>query len=282
MHYVRVKSVDDLLRGLAEPGAVILCGGTDLIVKMRAGLLSPETLLDISELDDLRAIDVTDGAVEIGAAVTEEELLQSEIVVKRLPLLADVLRDLGSPQIRNRGTLGGNLVNASPAADSAIPLLLYDADVVLRSADGERSIPAERFMVGPGKTCLGPREFVRAIRIPLPKWPFETSFHKVGKRRALTIAIASVGALLHIEEGRIVEARLAAGSVAPVPLRLRELETKLQGATLDDTLIEETRTAARDAVSPITDVRATADYRRDVVGDLVARALRLGSRPRSK
>lgn len=274
MRYLRVGSVDELLVSLREDGAIILCGGTDLLVKIRSGLVAPETLVDISDLESLRGISAVDGILEIGAATPEEDLLSSRTVRDCLPLLARVLEGLGSVQIRNRGTLGGNLVNASPAADSAVPLLLYDADAILCSEEGERTLPVESFLVGPGRTALRPGEFVRALRVSTPELPFTPFFHKIGKRRALTIAIASVGALLHAEGGRVIEARLAAGSVAPVPLRLRQVEEQLRGASLTEETIDEARRIAMESVSPIDDVRASAEYRRAVVGDLVARALR--------
>jgi len=274
MHYLRVGSVEELLIALRGDGAVILCGGTDLLVKIRSGLAAPEILVDISDLESLRGIIDVDGALEIGAATTEQDLLGSRIVRDRLPLLAGALEVLGSVQIRNRGTLGGNLANASPAADSAVPLLLYDADVVLRSEDGERTLPVESFLVGPGRTALRQGEFIRALRVPAPGGAFVPFFHKIGKRRALTIAIASVGALLRVEGGRVAEARLGAGSVAPVPLRLHRVEEHLRGACLTKETIDEARRIAIESVSPIDDVRAPAEYRRAVVGELVSRALR--------
>jgi len=274
VRYIRVGSVDDLLDAYSEEGAVLVAGGTDLVVKMRAGLVTSHVLVDIADVESLRGVSEVDGVVEIGAATFEEELLASTTVRDRLPLLAQVLSVLGSVQIRNRGTLGGNLVNASPAADSAVPLLCYDANVVLAGADGERVLPVGSFLLGPGRTALEPGEFVRAIRVPIPEPGLASFFHKVGKRRALTIAIASVGALVRIDGPRIREARIAAGSVAPVPLRLDPVERLLVDAEPTDALIEQARRAASAAVAPISDVRATADYRRAVVGDLVARALR--------
>ena len=234
LQYLRVSSTEELLAHLNKPGAAILCGGTDLLVKMRSGLLSPTLLLDISDLASLREIRKTDGRIEIGAAVTESDLLASDLIKEHLALLSIVLCKLGAVQIRNRGTLGGNVVNASPAADSAIPLLLYGADVVLEGSQGERRLPIETFFLGPGKTALATDEFVRALSIPIPNAQFKPFFHKVGRRRALTIAIASLGALLRVQGKVIEEIRLAAGSVAPTPLRLRQVETHLNGERLTE------------------------------------------------
>jgi len=252
---------------------MILCGGTDLLVKMRSGLVSPKLLLDISDLAPLHEIRKTGGRIEIGAAVTESELLASDVIREHLPLLSIVLSKLGAVQIRNRGTLGGNVVNASPAADSAIPLLLYEAEVILEGLQGERRLPVETFFLGPGKTALAKGEFVRTLSILIPKVPFTPFFHKVGRRKALTIAIASLGALLRMRAGTVEEIRLAAGSVAPTPLRLRQVETRLNGERLTEALIVEVRDLAAHSVSPIDDIRASATYRRTVIADLLVRLL---------
>ncbi len=274
MRYRRVADEAELIAALSDPSAAILSGGTDLLVKIRGGLVRPGLLLDVGRLPALQGIRRTEDTIEIGAAVPESEILASPVVRDALPLLATALRALGSVQIRNRGTLGGNLVNASPAADSAIPLLLYDADLVLVGGSGERTVPLEGFIVGPGKAALGTGEFVRTVRVPVPKADYAAFYHKVGKRRALTIAIASLGALLRTEAGRIDDARFAAGSVAPTPVRLRAVEAHLRGAPLTEEAIAEAKRLAIEAVSPISDVRATAEYRSRVIGDLVARALR--------
>ena len=273
MQYLKVNSTEELLAHLGAPGAAILCGGTDLLVKMRSRLVSPKLLLDISELGPLRAIRKADGRIEIGAAVTESELLASDVIREHLPLLSIVLGKLGAVQIRNRGTLGGNVVNASPAADSAIPLLLYEAEVVLEGLPGERRLPIETFFLGPGKTALAKGEFLRALSIPIPNVQFTPFFHKVGRRKALTIAIASLGSLLWVQAGTVEEIRLATGSVAPTPLRLRQVETRLNGERLTESLIAEVRELAAQSVSPIDDIRASATYRRTVIADLLARLL---------
>jgi xanthine dehydrogenase FAD-binding subunit len=270
---VKVESIEALLNQLATPGAMILCGGTDLLVKMRSGIVSPEILLDISDLKALRKVQETKDRILIGAAVTEAELLRSPLIRKHLPLLSEVLLKLGSVQIRNRGTLGGNLANASPAADSAVPLLLYDAEVLLSGANGDRSLRVEDFLLGPGKTALTKGEFIHKISIPIPRSKFSPFFHKVGRRKALTIAISSVGALLRTHRGSIQEARLAAGSVAPTPLRLRRVEERITGRKLTPTLIEEAKALTAESITPIDDVRASAAYRRDVTADLVAELL---------
>ncbi len=271
--FTKVASVEELLARLDEPGARILCGGTDLLVKMRGGLVLPSRLLDVSDLPELRGLSEKDGAIEIGAAVPFSEILANEVVRDRLPILALVLSKLGSVQIRNRGTLGGNLVNASPAADSAIPLLLLDAEVILRSRAGERRVPAEAFFLGPGRTALAAGEVVRAVSIPISRADLVPSFHKIGRRKALIIAIASVGALTAAKNGVFEEVRLAAGSVAPTPLRLRKVEEIVRGKRLTPDLVAQARALTAQSVSPIDDVRSSAAYRREVTADLVAHLL---------
>jgi CO/xanthine dehydrogenase FAD-binding subunit len=268
--YIRPEGTDALLAALEQPGAAILCGGTDLMVKMRAGIVDPSVLVDISGIEALRGIRDDDGGVVIGAATTETDLLEDDLVRQRYPLLVAALEQLGSVQIRNRGTLGGNLVNASPAADSAIPLLLYEAEVVLASRGGYRRMPVEAFIVSPGKTELREGEYVQEIRIPAPDPEAHGCFHKIGRRRALTIAIASLGMLCRVEDRLIAWVRFAAGSVAPRPLRLRSVEEALQGQPLDPERVDRARDLAAAAVTPIDDVRGSADYRRGVVGDLAA------------
>jgi CO/xanthine dehydrogenase FAD-binding subunit len=273
LEFTKVRSTTELLDGLADPGARIVSGGTDLLVKMRAGQMKPTCLLDVANLPDLRGLAWRGEALEVGAAVPYAELLAFPSVRERLPILALVLEKLGSVQIRSRGTLGGNLVNASPAADSAIALLLLDATLVLTSRQGNRSFPVEQFLLGPGKTALAPGEFVRSVRIPVPDARLVASFHKVGRRKALTIAIASLGAMLGVRGRRVEGVRLAVGSVAPTPLRLRRVEELLEGKDLTPGLIGQARALAAQSVSPIDDVRASGAYRRDVTADLVARRL---------
>ena len=273
-HYVKIKDMCELLSRIEEPGARILCGGTDLVVKMRAGAIDPQVLLDISNTEDLRGIEENNDRVTIGSATTVSEIIADPVIARKLPLLQTVLRSLGSTQIRNRATLGGNLVNASPAADSAIPLLLYQAKVNISGAGGDRTIEIEDFLVSPGKTSLKDGEFVYSVSIPISSVTFKPFFHKVGRRKAMIIAIASLGALVSMKDAKIDEIRLAVGSVAPRPIRLRKLEREFTGKAVTQSLIEEAKVAATSAVSPIDDVRASANYRREVIGELVARVLR--------
>jgi len=273
VRFQRVTSERELLDGLSRSETAIVCGGTDLLVKMRAGIVRPQMLLDVTHLDSMHGISLHDEVLDIGAATPEAEVLRSPMVAERAPLLTAALRSLGSVQIRNRGSLGGNLVNASPAADTAVPLLLYNAAVQVVGMDSEQWVPVEDFITGPGHTALPTGAFVRTIRLSLDTPPLRTYYHKVGRRNAMTIAIASVGVLADVTDGRLTECRVAAGSVAPTPIRLRAVEDALRGAPLDPATLERARELASGSVHPISDVRAPADYRARVVGDLLARGL---------
>jgi len=274
MRYQRVANEQELLNGLSQPGSTILSGGTDVMIKLRTGTIQPDILLDVSQIDSLRGIRVEESSLLIGAATTESEIIASPLVQQHVPLLASVLKQLGSVQIRNRGSLGGNVANASPAADSAIPLLVYDTELLLVGSQGERWVQLENFFTGPGQTILDPGEFIRTLRLPIPDAGFRTFFHKVGKRNALTIAIASLGVLIRLEGDILQDVRIAVGSVAPTPKRLQDVESEVTGRTLDEATVAAARDLIVHAIAPISDVRASADYRKNVIGDLLVRALR--------
>lgn len=272
LEFLKAGTLEAALRALSGPGAAILSGGTDLMVKLRTGAAACEKLVDISDVAELRQLNMAADRIVIGAAVPESEILASEAVCERLPLLERALRSLGSSQIRNRGTLGGNLVNASPAADGALALLAYDASVKLVSEQGERSLPVEQFLEGPGTTALRVGELVQSIEIDLGKLPVASHvfFHKVGRRKAMTIAVASLGGWAVVERTTVRAIGMAVGSVAPTPLRLRSIEQELVGCRLEATTADVVRRNVSGMVAPIDDVRGTGEYRRQVVGELAA------------
>jgi CO/xanthine dehydrogenase FAD-binding subunit len=269
LQYVKPRNEEELLVQLQREGAMVVCGATDVLVRMRRGMSPPELVVDIADLHELKGISVSTDMIVIGAATTEEVLLRERAVGCQLPLLVEVLRSLASPQIRSRGTLGGNIANASPAADSAIPLLLYEASVQIVGTGGQRDVPIDRFFIGPGRTALRPGEYIRSIAVPVPRVQWHAFYHKVGQRRGLVIAVASLGMLICCRNGVVEEARLAAGSVAPTPMRLRTVESLLLNRTLGEALALEAARLATSTVRPIDDIRATARYRRQVIGDLL-------------
>lgn len=266
MEIVRARDLSEALRSLSEGGRA-LAGGTDLFVRMRQGRESPPFLVYVGELPELRGVREVAGGLEVGAAATHGELL-AHPATEAYPVLRMALWTIGSPAIRAMGTLGGNLVNASPAGDGLVPLYLHGARVRVAGAEGEREVPVEEFVLGPGKTALRPGELVRSILVPAAEG-CRAYFRKVGRRRALLIAVASLGALVWVEDGRIREARLALGSVAPTVLRPREVERALVGRPATPEGVADLRDALSSATRPISDLRASADYRRAVAGNLL-------------
>ncbi len=270
--YHRPRSLAEALDiAAATPGARFVAGGTDLMVQIHKRAAAPAALISLRHVAELGGID--NGArLRIGSSVTLTELQAEPAVAAGYPALIDSMRPFGSRQIRNMATLGGNLCNASPGADAAPPLLVYDAVVELRDRAGAREMALEEFFVGPGETALAPGEVMTAILLP-PRAGDVRSVYLRKARVKMDVATVSVAALVEMEEGSCVRARLAAGAVAPVPKRLRDTEGLLVGSPLDDATIARVSTAAADEISPITDVRSTADYRRHLTGVLLRRAL---------
>ena len=273
--YIAPHTLQELLavlnqkRGLAK----IISGGTDLIPQMRIGKLSPLILVDPIHLPQ-SGITESDGFISLDARITHAQVISSRIIQRGFPALVAACQQVGAPPIRNRGTLAGNLANASPAADSALPLLVYDARVVASSLSGERILPLVEFYTGPGQTRLVEDEFIREIQIPNMTSGTRAIFIKLGLRQAMAIAIASVAVRLSFDKsGKITEARIALGSVAPTPLRAFQAEAILQSAPLSTDTIQFAAQVARQAAAPISDVRASAGYRSQMVAVLVKRAL---------
>lgn len=254
-----------------HPGAAVYAGGTDVLVKRRAGLVSPDPLVCLERIAALKEVFEEGEGVFLGAGATHAALLEHPLVRERFPVLAQALCVLGSPPIRRMGTLGGNLVTASPAGDTLPPLCCLDARVVLRSAFEEERVPVGAFVQGPGKTLLRPGWIVAGVWIPDPVGFNVHHFEKVGQRNALAISLVSLAAVLAVEGGRITAARLAWGSVGPTVVRSSEAEAALTGGRCDPATLEAAAARARAAVRPISDVRASAAYRRQVAGNLLLR-----------
>lgn len=272
--YARPDTLEEVLAVLAEVGAGgrVLAGGTDLMLGVRAGK-EFTTLINISRVEELRGIHVRDGALEVGATVTVARLLRSAEVREQAPLLWQAANHFASPLVRSRATLGGNLGNASPAADLALALLASDAEVLLASRAGRRALSVEQLILGPGRTALTPGELIIGVRIPARGRERFHRFEKSGPRPALEISLAAVAVSLEVVEGRVVEPRIAYGAVAPVPLRGRRVEELLAGRPLTPEVIDEAAAAAAAEVRPIDDVRGTAIYRRRLVAAFLRRCL---------
>lgn len=267
MEITRPQGLGEALRLVADGGRP-LAGGTDLFIRVRRGAETAPYLVYVGELEDLRGVRETETGIEIGAAATHSEIL-AHPATARFPVLRLALRTIGSPALRVMGTLGGNLVNASPAGDGLIPLYLHEARVHLAGAGETRELGVDEFVLGPGRTSLREDELVRCVTLPFPREGAQVHFRKVGRRQALIIAVASLGALVWLEDGVIREARLALGSVAPTVLRPRDVEQALVGRPLTVEALAGLRDALSSAVCPISDLRASADYRRRVAGNLL-------------
>lgn len=262
----------------AEPGGWLpIAGGTDVMVQYAAGKLTARRLVSIWNLPELRQIEVTGDEVRIGAGCTYTNLREHEVVSREFSLLASAARWTGGIANQNRGTLGGNIVNASPAADSLPALLVYEAELILVSARGERRVPYANFHLDYRKTRLSPDELIRAICLKRQFSGYYAHARKVGARNAQAIAKVCLAALGRIADGVMEDVRLAVGSVAPVPLRLAATERVLHGKRIDGRLTEGAKVSAAMEIRPIDDMRSTAEYRAAVTGNLVAEFLeRLG------
>jgi len=277
MEFRSTTEVDEALDWLAELGADarILAGGTDVMMQRMAGdLPRTESLVHVGRLGSLRAIDVVDGRVRIGALVTHHDLTVAPMVAGSLPALAQAASTVGGSQTQEMGTIGGNLCNASPAADLAPPVLMAGGVVSLCSRDGGmRTVAADEFFLGRRRTARRPDELAVAIDVePLPPSAGEV-YLKVGRRGAMEVALVGLASRLSFSDGVVTAARMALCSVASRPIRVAAAENALIGRPADDASIAEAGWLAVDSVSPIDDQRATASYRRMLIPRLVSRAV---------
>ena len=273
--FVAPESLREAVELLAEhPGEWLpIAGGTDVMVQYAAGTLGARKLLSVWNLPELRRIEVQPGEVRIGASATYSEFRGHEVVAREFPLLARAASWTGGIANQNRGTLGGNIANASPAADSLPALLAYDADLILISARGERRVAYRDFHTGYKQMNLAADELIRAVCLPRKFAGYASYARKVGARNAQAISKVCIAALGRIEGGEIADVRIALGSVAPVPIRLNETERGLQGKRIDAATIALARKTAVAETRPIDDIRSTARYRAAVVSNLVGEFL---------
>jgi CO/xanthine dehydrogenase FAD-binding subunit len=250
-----------------------IAGGTDVMVLYSAGKLPNRNLINIWNIPELRQIAVLPDSIRIGAACTYTALRTHEIVSREFPLLATAASWTGGIANQNRGTLGGNIANASPAADSLPALLVYGAELTLISVGGERSVPCRNFHTGYKKTALAADELIQDISLPRRFAGYFSHARKVGARNAQAISKVCLAALGQHTNGVLRDVRLALGSVAPVPLQLNETEQLLTGKKIEPSLIEAAKRAVMKEIHPIDDIRSTARYRAAVAGNLVAEFL---------
>jgi CO/xanthine dehydrogenase FAD-binding subunit len=241
---------------------------------MRTGKENPGLVLDLKGLPDLRGINSCgEGKLRIGALTTIHDLEVDETIRNQATAIFEAARDLGSWQVRNRGTVGGNLANGSPTADTAVPLLALDAEILTWSSAGKRTIPAASFWLGAGRTMLQPGEIITGVEIPL-KQGSSSAYAKLGKRGAMEIAIVSAAVVLKVEQGIIQEARIALGGAGPTPVRARSAEAYLTGRpAVSEHIIQAGKEAGNDS-NPRTSSRASREYRLSVIPVLVERSIR--------
>lgn len=250
-----------------------IAGGTDVMVLYSAGKLAKRKLVNIWNIPELRQIEVLREKVRIGAACTYSALRRDEIVTWEFPLLAAAAAWTGGIANQNRGTIGGNIANASPAADALPALLVYDAELTLVSVRGERRVAYRDFHTGYKKTVMAADELILEISLPRQFAEYFSHARKVGARNAQAISKVCLAGLGKIADGTIGDVRLALGSVAPVPLRLKETERSLRGKRIEPALMDAAREIAVREIRPIDDIRSTARYRAAVAGNLVAEFL---------
>jgi aerobic carbon-monoxide dehydrogenase medium subunit len=270
------RSVDEALRVLSERGseAKLLAGGTDLLPQLKNGLLKPAWVVDLSGVERVRTLRSDSGGLRVGAAVSARTLERDATTQKTYTSLAESGALVGSVQIRNLATLGGNLCNAAPSADMAPPLLALDAEAVIAGPRGERRVPITDFFSGVRRTVLSPDEILLEIVIPAPAPRSGGHYLRHTPRRELDIAVVGVASQLTLSNGVCSKARIALAAVAPVPLRAREAEQLLEGKPVTPEGIERAAEMAVGAARPISDQRGSADYRLHLVRVLTRRTLR--------
>jgi CO/xanthine dehydrogenase FAD-binding subunit len=276
--YLMAHSLEEAVLAAAGGNVTLLAGGTDLLPRLARGLIQrPRVVVSLNRIENLRKISRTDGEVRVGACAPLSEIASDPIIRDTAPILAHAAERVACPQVRNRATIGGNLCNASPAADTALPLLLLDAVLELASANGDgvksREVPIGEFFRGPGSTVLEPGEILTQIQFRRLTERTFAAWDKFGTRPAMEIAVASVGVALKIESEKVTHARVGYGSVAPVPMRGHQTEACLLGNPLSEETIRKCEASAKAEISPITDVRGSEEYRREMVGVLLRRML---------
>jgi len=271
-------TVEEACQALGELGqtAKALAGGTDLLVNMKKKLLAPQHLVSLDRIESMAELGSSNGTLRIGACVKAADMAEADAVKKDFPALAEGASRLGSPLIRNLATVGGNLVSARPAADFPPPLMACDAQVVLKSRQGERQVRLCDFIQSPGQTVISPEEILEAILVEKPGPGAGSAYIKLGVREALEISLVNVAAFLMLDSGGAIQtARVVMGSVAPTPVLSTSAEKVLVGEKPSDALFAAAGDAAAADSRPIDDFRASAEYKRAMVRELTKRALAL-------
>ncbi|RPJ14724.1 MAG: hypothetical protein EHM22_01610 [Actinobacteria bacterium] len=271
--FASATTLEDALDALGS-GARPIAGGTDLVVGARQGKASlPEAIVAIDRIDTLGGIVEVDGGLRLGALVTHDEIVTDRVIRERFTALADASAIVGSHATRAHGTIGGNVMNASPAMDTGGPLLCFGASADLRSASGERALPLEQLWTGPGETAADPRELLVQIDVPAPAPMTGSAYVRLEYRRQMEIAVVGVTAVVRLDAGSVSDARVAITALAPTIRRVSEAEAALIGSDGGDDAIAEAARAAASGSSPITDVRSSAEYRSAMANVIARRAI---------
>ncbi len=268
-------NIAEAIAALAQEGARPLAGGTDLVPQLREGRRTPRRIVDLKRIGELTAIcETADGGLSIGAAASLSSIANHSLVIARYPAIVRAARMVGSLQIQNRASLGGNICNAAPSADGVPPLICLGAEAVIVGSGGERTVPVQAIATGPGHTALAEGEILVAIRLPPPAERSAATYLRFTPRREMDIAIAGAGTWFALDAaGTVTAARIVLAAVAPVPRRVHGAERLLVGARPDDRAFDAAAERAAAEAQPISDTRGSAEYRRSLVRVLTKRAL---------
>ncbi len=271
--FVTATSIDDALAALAA-GARPVAGGTDLVVGARAGKSTmPESLVAIHRIAELRGVSVSADGLRLGALASHEAICENEEIQTRYSALADACAIVGSHATRAQGTVGGNLMNASPAMETGGPLICLGATVTLRSATGERTIDLADLFTGPGATVAEPGELLISVDVPAPAAGTGSAYLRLEYRRQMEIAVVGASAVVTLDGGKVTDARVAMTALSPTIRRVPEAEAALVGSDGGPAAIEAAGAAVATAATPISDVRGSADYRRAMAAVIASRAI---------
>ena len=275
IHTYSPRALDEALQMLAEyPKRYhILSGGTDLVVRMQDGVVHPKHLLNLTFIPELKEVFIDENQLTFGANVTFGEVLENDRFWKHAAPLFQAAQIMGSPQIRNMATLGGNIMNASPAADSVPPLFVLGAEICLESLNSIRWVKIENFFTGPGKTVREPSELLTKVRFPIKPDFWQGGFLRLGQREALAISKVSLAFWGDFSHGAVQEVRLALGAVAPTVIRAAKTENFLRRKPLTSAVLEDASGIIKNEAYPISDIRSDAVYRKEMCGVLLRRAL---------
>ena len=276
--YLAPRGLEEAAVLMAEHAgsAQLLAGGTDLLIFMRNGRKSPDAIIDAKKIPELTSVQLDADRLIIGAAVSCRTIWENPEITARFPALTDAATLIGGIQIQGRATFGGNLCNAAPSADTVPPLIVYGATAHIISARGERDVPVEEICTGPGRTSLAPDEILVSLSIPAPPENSGAAFLRFIPRNEMDIAVANAAARVDLDDGGTTfkTARIAIGAVAPTPLFVEAAGAALSGKPVSDASISDAVRIARDASTPINDMRGTIEHRKQLVEVLTTRALR--------